>query len=292
MLAEAGARDAGDLIRDAIRLVARAARLAAAASTTCWSTTPRSSTWPPRRWLVRSAGARLTAAGRSARGPALPGAGAATARELRELRARVAAGLPRARSGSGGRAALRAVRGASAGRRPGEAARSRSGAAPTSARRRRRWRRHRAADRARGRRARARSRCSCPRSRARARRSRSRSRSARSPTGWSARRRSSSAPRSATCSRGCGCWPTRPTPPPSCARSRGRRSSCARSTSRAARRSRAGASSTWSPALAAATESPQVPPEARERIRVFLKLYRPAMSGDRHAPGPTSTSTG
>src|SRR5205823_816801 len=27
-------------------------------------------------------------------------------------------------------------------------------------------------------------------------------------------------------------------------------------------------------ALAAATESPQVPPEARERIRVFLKLYR------------------
>ncbi len=32
-------------------------------------------------------------------------------------------------------------------------------------------------------------------------------------------------------------------------------------------------------ALAAATESPQVPPEARERIRVFLKLYR---AGARH----------
>jgi DNA helicase-2/ATP-dependent DNA helicase PcrA len=31
-------------------------------------------------------------------------------------------------------------------------------------------------------------------------------------------------------------------------------------------------------ALAAATESPQVPPEARERIRVFLKLYRAGMS--------------
>ncbi len=31
-------------------------------------------------------------------------------------------------------------------------------------------------------------------------------------------------------------------------------------------------------ALAAATESPQVPPEARERIRVFLKLYRSAMA--------------
>jgi superfamily I DNA/RNA helicase/RecB family exonuclease len=30
-------------------------------------------------------------------------------------------------------------------------------------------------------------------------------------------------------------------------------------------------------ALAAATESPQVPPEARERIRVFLKLYRSSM---------------
>ena len=31
-------------------------------------------------------------------------------------------------------------------------------------------------------------------------------------------------------------------------------------------------------ALAAATESPQVPPEARERIRAFLKLYRACMS--------------
>ncbi len=31
-------------------------------------------------------------------------------------------------------------------------------------------------------------------------------------------------------------------------------------------------------ALAAATESPQVPPEARERIRVFLKLYRAGIS--------------
>jgi DNA helicase II / ATP-dependent DNA helicase PcrA len=31
-------------------------------------------------------------------------------------------------------------------------------------------------------------------------------------------------------------------------------------------------------ALAAATESPQVPPEARERIRIFLKLYRSGMA--------------
>ena len=40
-------------------------------------------------------------------------------------------------------------------------------------------------------------------------------------------RRSSSAPRCATCSPGCGCSSTRPTPAPSCARSRARRSSCA-----------------------------------------------------------------
>ena len=40
-------------------------------------------------------------------------------------------------------------------------------------------------------------------------------------------------------------------------------------------------------ALAAATESPQVPPEARERIRVFLKLYRACAAHDRHhAPRP------
>ena len=32
-------------------------------------------------------------------------------------------------------------------------------------------------------------------------------------------------------------------------------------------------------ALAAATESPQVPPEARERVRVFLKLYRAGVAG-------------
>ena len=61
--------------------------------------------------------------------------------------------------------------------------------------------------------------------------------------------------------RWCGRWP-------------GRRSSCARSTSPAAPRSRGGASSTWSPRWPPRLESPQVPPEARERIRVFLKLYR------------------
>ena len=48
-----------------------------------------------------------------------------------------------------------------------------------------------------------------------------------------ARRRSSSAPRCATCWPGCGCSSTRATRARSCARSRGRRSSCGRSTSRA-----------------------------------------------------------
>ena len=61
-----------------------------------------------------------------------------------------------------------------------------------------------------------------------------------------ARPPSSSARRSATCSPGCGCSPTPATPAPWSARSPARRSSCARSTSRAARRSPAGASSTWS----------------------------------------------
>ena len=66
-----------------------------------------------------------------------------------------------------------------------------------------------------------------------------------------------------------------------------RRSSCARSTSRAARRSRAGASSTWWPRSTRRIESPQVPPEARERIHVFLKLYRAGARRDRHdAPRP------
>ena len=44
-------------------------------------------------------------------------------------------------------------------------------------------------------------------------------------------------------------------------------------------------------ALAAATESPQVPPEARERIRVFLKLYRAASQRSTRR-APISTCTG
>ena len=70
--------------------------------------------------------------------------------------------------------------------------------------------RARAADRRR-RRARRRARCWCARCATRASWSRPRSRSAASPTGWSARRRSSSAPRCATCSPGCACCRTRTT---------------------------------------------------------------------------------
>ena len=58
----------------------------------------------------------------------------------------------------------------------------------------------------------------------------------------------SSAPRCATCSPGCGCWQTPRTPAPWCGPCRARRSSCARWTSRGSRSSRAAAGSTWWPA--------------------------------------------
>ena len=144
---------------------------------------------------------------------------------------------PRARSCAAARAVVepiadrleKALRGAPARRRRGRVLALRA----TSARRRRRWRpRSSGWSRARTSRPRT-SACSCARSAPRARRSRSRSRSARCRTAWPARRRSSSAPRCATCWRGCGCSSTRATPARSCARSRARRSSCARSTSRA-----------------------------------------------------------
>ncbi len=104
--------------------------------------------------------------------------------------------------------------------------------------------------------------------------SRSRSRSAPSLTGWSAKQRSSSARRSATCSRGFDCLPIRPTRARWCARSRGppidlRSVDIARCTQIARRRKL-----DMVAALAAALESPQVPPEARDRIVAFLKLYR------------------
>ena len=74
---------------------------------------------------------------------------------------------------------------------------------------------------------------------------------------------------------GCGCSPTRPTRRPSSGRSPGRRSSSARSTSRAAPRSPGAASSTWSRRSRPRSRAP-APPEARDRIQAFLKLHRAA----------------
>ncbi len=106
-----------------------------------------------------------------------------------------------------------------------------------------------------------------------------------------ARRRSSSAPRCATCWPGCGCSSTPATPARSCARWRGRRSSCARSTSRACIQIARRRKLDMVAALAAATESPQLPPEARERILAFLKLHRAAAGGAGHRRAPTSSCT-
>ena len=72
-----------------------------------------------------------------------------------------------------------------------------------------------------------------------------------------------------------------------CGRWRGRRSSCPPPTSRAACRSRAGGGSTWSPRWLAATESPQLAPEARERISRFLEIHARRRGGPReHARRP------
>ena len=85
-------------------------------------------------------------------------------------------------------------------------------------------RRDRAADRARRRRARAGSRCSFREVTREGQAVAVALEERAMPIGWSARPRSSSARRSATCSPGCGCWPIRPTPPRSCGRSPARRS--------------------------------------------------------------------
>ena len=101
-------------------------------------------------------------------------------------------------------------------------------------------------------------------------------------TASSARPRSSSAPRSATCSRGCGCSSTPPTPARSCARWRARRSSCARSTSRAACRSRGGASSTWSARSSPRPSRRSSRPRRASGSSAFLKLHRAAAARARH----------
>ena len=57
-------------------------------------------------------------------------------------------------------------------------------------------------------------------------------------------------------------------------------------------RSPAGASSTWSRRWSAATESPQIPPEARERILDFLKLLPRGRRRRWTRRAPTSSCTG
>ena len=91
-----------------------------------------------------------------------------------------------------------------------------------------------------------------------------------------ARARSSSAPRSATCSPGCGCSST----PRDAGRRRPRavarrRSSCAPSTSRAASRSRGGASSTWSPRSSPRPSRPSSRPRRASACSASCKLHRP-----------------
>ena len=116
------------------------------------------------------------------------------------------------------------------------------------------------------------------------RRSRRRWRSAASPSTSPARRRSSSGPRCATRSPGCGCSPT-PTTRPAAARALTRPpielrpGDLARLTTIARRRKL-----DMVAACEAALDSPQFQPEARERIQAFLKLYDAAVGGDGGAP--------
>ena len=137
--------------------------------------------------------------------------------------------------------------------------------------------RGRAAGARRGRRARARSACSCARSQTRAPVVGAALEERAMPFRLDRRGRVLPARRGARRARlAARCWPTRATRARSCARCRGRRSSCARSTSRASPSSRGGASSTWSSAIAAALEGPQLSPEGRDRAQAFLRLYRAA----------------
>ena len=113
--------------------------------------------------------------------------------------------------------------------------------------------------------------------RTRARWWRRRSRSARVPFRLvGRRRRTSSAPRCATCSRGCARSPTPATPAPWCARCRGRRWSCGRSTSRALTQLARRRKLDMVAGLDAALEGPQLSPEGRDRAHAFLRLYRAA----------------
>ena len=123
------------------------------------------------------------------------------------------------------------------------------------------------------------------------RRSPPRWRSGRSHAAWSARRRSSSEPRSAICWPGCDCSPTRPMPPRWSARSPARRSSCGRSISPAAPRSRAGASSTWSARWRRRWSRRRCRPRPATESTCSPSSTAPAPRRSTR-PGPTSMSTG
>ena len=286
MLAEAGTLDTGDLVLHALpapaRRTARARAARRAATGTCSSTSCRTQLRP---------GPAAAAARRRARQRHAPPATttrrstASAAPRPRTCRTSTPSGRRRRWCGWSARRVpasgpARRARGRRAGRGP-----DREGAARASpAARSRFWRcrqraragaggggRRRAADRARGRRARGRLRARAlgarrgPGGRGRARGAR------RAVPARPAPRRSSSAPRCATCSRGCGCSSTPATPARSSARSRARRSSCARSTSRACTQIARRRKLDMVAALGAAIESPQIPPEARERILHFLR---------------------
>ena len=109
------------------------------------------------------------------------------------------------------------------------------------------------------------------------------------PSGSRARLPTSSARRCATCWRGCGCWPTRPTRARRCGRCRGRRSALhsvdiARLTQLARRRKLDMPS-----AVGVALEGPQLTPEGRDRAQAFLRLYRAAPPPRSRTAAPTAS---
>ena len=107
-----------------------------------------------------------------------------------------------------------------------------------------------------------------------------------------ARRPTSSAPRCATCSPGCACWPTRATPGPWCAPSRARRSSSARWTWRGSPSCRGGASSTCRRRSRRRSRGRSSPRRGATARAAFLRLYRSACQARSRTAGPTHSCCG
>ena len=273
LLAEAGARDTGDLIRDALRVV-RSRASAGRRFEHVLVDDAHDLDLASATLASAAAGSRLTVAAdpvRYAGDSPLPSSGLGDARVI-SARAQPAGPAP---DHAGGR---RRWSGSTRASRHRPKGRSPSGAASTSGPRPRRWRPTSSDWSPRSGCRRVRSRCWCRAWRGRARRSRSRSRSGRCPTAWSGKPRSSGGPRSGTCWRGYGCWPIPRTRLRWCERLARppvelRSVDIARCTQIARRRKL-----DMVGALEAAIEATQVPPEARERIHVFLKLYRAGMA--------------